>query len=97
MVIATLVPARGGAADISSIGTKVAVALLFFLHGARLSPEHVWNGIRQWQLHLMVLAATFAIFPILGVVASGWIGPWLGPDLGNGLLYMCLVPSAMQS
>ncbi|EUA07924.1 hypothetical protein I546_5011 [Mycobacterium kansasii 732] len=75
----------------------MAVALLFFLHGARLSPEHVWNGIRQWQLHLMVLAATFAIFPILGVVASGWIGPWLGPDLGNGLLYMCLVPSAMQS
>ncbi|ORB87544.1 hypothetical protein B1987_14740 [Mycobacterium kansasii] len=97
MVIATLVPARGAAADILSIGTKVAVASLFFLHGARLSPEHVWNGIRQWQLHLMVLAATFVIFPVLGAVASAWIGPWLGPDLRNGLLYMCLVPSAMQS
>jgi solute carrier family 10 (sodium/bile acid cotransporter), member 7 len=35
IVLATLLPARGAAADVLSVATKAAVALLFALSGAR--------------------------------------------------------------
>lgn len=39
VVLAALVPARDAAADVLSVATKAAVALLFALYGARLSPS----------------------------------------------------------
>jgi predicted Na+-dependent transporter len=49
---------------------KVAIALLFLLYGARLSPTEAVHGLKHWRLHLLVLAATFAVFPILGVALT---------------------------
>jgi sodium/bile acid cotransporter 7 len=44
-----------------------------------------------------VLAATFVAFPLLGLAARGRV-PWvLTPDLYAGVLFLCLVPSTMQS
>ncbi len=74
MAFATLLPARGGAADVLSAATKVAIALLLFLHGARLSPEQTRNDVRQWQPHLPVLAAAFVVLPMLDLVARGLLG-----------------------
>ena len=69
VILASLLPIEGEAAHIFGIATKLAIALLFFLHGARLSREAVIAGATHWRLHLIVLAATFVLFPLLGL---GW-------------------------
>jgi sodium/bile acid cotransporter 7 len=97
VALAALLPARGAAADVMSLAAKAVIALLFFLYGARLSPQQAWQGVKRWQLHLLVLATTFVVFPVLGLAARGLV-PWLmNLDLYNGLLFMCLVPSTVQS
>ena len=97
VALAALLPARGAAADVMSLAAKAVIAVLFFLYGARLSPQQAWQGVKRWQLHLLVLATTFVVFPVLGLAARGLV-PWLmNLDLYNGLLFMCLVPSTVQS
>jgi sodium/bile acid cotransporter 7 len=97
VALAALLPARGAVADVVSVAAKVVIALLFWLYGARLSPQQAWQGAKRWQLHLLVLATTFVVFPLLGLAAHGLV-PWLlHRDLYNGLLFLCLVPSTVQS
>ncbi|WAJ47494.1 bile acid:sodium symporter [Mycobacterium sp. Aquia_216] len=97
VALAAVLPAHGDAADAASIAAKSAIALLFFLYGARLSPQQAWHGIRQWRLHLLVLAATFVLFPLLGLAARALVPSVLTIDLYNGVLFLCLVPSTVQS
>jgi sodium/bile acid cotransporter 7 len=97
VTLAALLPAHGHAAEIVSIAARTAIALLFFLYGARLSPQQAWHGVRQWRLHLLVLATTFVIFPVLGLAARALAPSVLTLDLYNGLLFLCLVPSTVQS
>jgi sodium/bile acid cotransporter 7 len=75
----------------------VAIALLFFLHGARLSRRAVLDGIGAWRVHLAVLGATFVMFPILGLVAQRLADVWLPSTIGAGVLLLCLMPSTVQS
>jgi solute carrier family 10 (sodium/bile acid cotransporter), member 7 len=96
VALAALFPAHGDA-EVVSDAAKMAIALLFFLYGARLSPQQAWHGVRQWRLHLLVLATTFAIFPVLGLAARALVPSMLTIDLYNGLLFLCLVPSTVQS
>ncbi|WP_424398471.1 bile acid:sodium symporter family protein, partial [Mycobacterium sp.] len=97
VALAALLPARGAVADAMSVAAKAVIALLFALYGARLSPQQAWHGVKRWQLHLLVLATTFVVFPVLGLAARGLV-PWLlNIDLYNGLLFLCLVPSTVQS
>jgi predicted Na+-dependent transporter len=97
VALAALLPARGAAAEVLSAAAKAVIALLFWLYGARLSPQQAWQGVKRWQLHLLVLATTFVVFPVLGLAARGLV-PWLlNLDLYNGLLFLCLVPSTVQS
>ena len=56
-----------GAADAFGVVTDIAIALLFFLHGAKLSREAILAGLGNWRLHGVVLAFTFAVFPLLGL------------------------------
>jgi solute carrier family 10 (sodium/bile acid cotransporter), member 7 len=97
VALAALLPAHGNAAEVVSVAAKLAIALLFFLYGARLSPQQAWHGVRQWRLHLLVLATTFIIFPLLGLAARALVPSVLTIDLYNGLLFLCLVPSTVQS
>lgn len=97
VALATVLPARGSAADALSVATKVVIALLFLLYGARLSPQQAWHGVRQWKLHLLVLATTFVVFPLLGLAARVLVPSVLTDDLYAGLLFLCLVPSTVQS
>ena len=94
---ASLLPARGEAAVGFGWGTKIAIGLVFFLHGARLSREAVIGGLTHWRLHLVVLAATFGLFPLLclGVAAlPTWITP---PALAGGIVFLGCLPSTIQS
>jgi solute carrier family 10 (sodium/bile acid cotransporter), member 7 len=97
VAIASLFPAHGDAAYAASVAAESAIALLFFLYGARLSPQQAWHGVRQWRLHLLVLSMTFVLFPLLGVAAQVLVPSVLTPDLYNGVLFLCLVPSTVQS
>lgn len=97
VAIATVLPARGDAADVLGVVTKIAIGLLFWLYGTRLSPRQAWHGLRQWRLHLLVLATTFVVFPVLGLAARALVPSVLSIDLYSGLLFLCLVPSTVQS
>ncbi|MFI1281830.1 bile acid:sodium symporter family protein [Streptomyces sp. NPDC020858] len=95
--LAALLPARGAAATVADGASTAAVALLFFLYGARLSTREALEGLRHWRLHLTVLACTFLLFPLLGLAARGLVPGLLTPPLYVGLLFLCLVPSTVQS
>lgn len=97
LLLATFLPIHGQAAQIFSHLTDLAIALLFFLHGAKLSREAVIEGITHWRLHLVIFAATFVLFPIIGFVLKPIIEPLLGQQLYLGVLYLCLLPSTVQS
>ncbi|MFF0199650.1 bile acid:sodium symporter family protein [Streptomyces sp. NPDC005017] len=94
---AALLPARGVGADIASGASDVAIALLFFLYGVRLSTREALDGLRHWRLHLTVLACTFMVFPLLGLAARGLVPLLLTQPLHQGLLFLTLVPSTIQS
>ncbi|MFD4988508.1 bile acid:sodium symporter family protein [Streptomyces sp. NPDC058374] len=97
VALATLLPARGAAAEVASGASTVVVGLLFFLYGAKLSTREAMDGVRHWRLHTTVLACTFVVFPLLGLAARGLV-PWLlTPALYGGFLFLCLVPSTIQS
>ena len=80
----------------SGAGTG-AIALMFFLQGARLAPQAALAGARHWRLHAVVLSSTFLLFPALGLTARAIAPGLLTPPLWGGLLMLCLLPSTVQS
>ncbi|WP_411086549.1 bile acid:sodium symporter family protein [Streptomyces sp. 061-3] len=97
VALAALLPASGGAADVAGGASTGAVALLFFLYGARLSTAEALDGLKHWRLHLTVLICTFVAFPLLGLAGEGLVPYVLTPQLYSGFLFLCLVPSTIQS
>lgn len=95
VVLATALPARGNWVPITAGATDAGIVLLFFLHGARLSREAIWEGARNWRLHLATLGVTFALFPLLGIGFSAL--PFLPGEFAAGLLFLTLLPSTVQS
>ena len=97
VVLATVLPATGVVAEAWHVATQIAIALLFFLHGARLSRQAVLAGLTHWRLHLIVIGFTFAIFPLLGVAFAQLPEAILPSGLALGLIYLCCLPSTVQS
>ena len=97
VLLATLLPASGRAAQFFDGLTTLAIALLFFLHGAKLSREAIVNGITHWRLHLLVFCATFVLFPLLGLALKPVLAPLVTPALYVGVLYLCVLPATVQS
>ena len=95
VALASVLPARGVFADIAGGVADAGIALLFFLHGAKLSREAILDGARAWKLHLSVASLTFVLFPLIGLAVSSI--PGLGPELAMGLLFLTLLPSTVQS
>ncbi len=97
VILASLLPISGQPAVYFGLATKLAIALLFFLHGARLSRDVVIAGILHWRLHMAILLVTFGLFPLLGV-AIGFIPESILPaPLYMGVLFLCVLPSTVQS
>ncbi|WP_051749556.1 bile acid:sodium symporter family protein [Nevskia soli] len=94
---ATLLPARGEMAAFFDDATVFAVALLFFLHGAKLSRQAIVAGASHWRLHLTVVASTFALFPLLGIALKPLLSPLVTPELYLGVLFVCALPATVQS
>jgi solute carrier family 10 (sodium/bile acid cotransporter), member 7 len=97
LVLASLLPCRGAAAVVVDHLTNVAIALLFFLHGAKLSREAVIAAAGHWRLHVLVLLTTFVLFPVLGLAFKPLLSPLVTPALYAGILFLCALPSTVQS
>lgn len=86
------------------IATNMAIAVMFFLYGARLATSNarlatsnMLKGLTHWRLHVLVLASTFVMFPLLGLFLEH-LPRWLMPGpLALGMLYLCVLPSTVQS
>jgi sodium/bile acid cotransporter 7 len=97
VAIATVLPARGTAAIVADMLSDAAIALLFFMHGAKLSRASILAGIGAWRVHVLVFLATFAMFPLLGLGFAALGRGWLDPTIAAGILYLTLMPSTVQS
>ncbi|MDB5816496.1 MAG: bile acid:sodium symporter, partial [Rhizobacter sp.] len=86
VLLASFLPASGDGAKVFEALTTIAIAALFFLHGAKLSREAILGGITNWRLHLLVFASTFVLFPILGMALKPLLSPLVTPELYTGVL-----------
>ena len=101
MLIATVVtglvlPIRGMAADVLKQITFWAVALLFFLYGAKFDAAAIRSGMLNWRLQGLTFAATYLLFPILGLALMFVLGSVLGPGMtaGNVPAAICAASSS---
>ncbi|KQQ70950.1 MULTISPECIES: bile acid:sodium symporter family protein [Rhizobium/Agrobacterium group] len=97
VILASFLPIQGVWAEWFGVATDIAIGLLFFLHGARLSRDVVVAGVLHWRLHLTILLTTFAIFPILGLMIGFVPEDILPAPLYMGILFLCVLPSTVQS
>jgi solute carrier family 10 (sodium/bile acid cotransporter), member 7 len=95
--VASVLPAHGQGAVVANWVANLAITFLFFLYGARLSPQAAIKGLAHWRLHSVVLLCTYALFPILGLCASVLVPSLLSQPLYAGLLFLCVLPSTVQS
>ena len=97
VALAAILPARGTGKDILDVVVHAAIALLFFIYGARISRQAIWTGILHWRLQSLVLATTFVVFPLLGLAITKLAGGHLDNGLATGLMFVSLLPSTVQS
>ena len=97
VALASFLPVSGQVAHFFEGLTTVCVALLFFLHGAKLSRDAIIAGVGHWRLHLLVIATTFVVFPVIGVVLRPVLEPLVTPQMYTGVLYLCILPATVQS
>jgi sodium/bile acid cotransporter 7 len=77
--------------------TDIGVALVFFLHGAKLSTHAVRAGLANWRLQLLVHASTFILFPLLGAAIFFGLDGVLTPELALGIFFLCAVCSTIST
>lgn len=97
VALAALLPASGKATGIVDLAVNLAVALLFLLYGARLKPEAIWSGLSHWRLQSLIFASTYVLFPLIGVAMTALLRGHLPGDIVTGLMFLCLLPSTVQS
>jgi sodium/bile acid cotransporter 7 len=97
VAFAAVMPARGNAAEGVGWLADAAIVLLFFLHGAKLSPQEALVGARHWRLHSIVFLSTFALFPLLAISARFLAPNFLPGPLWAGVILLAALPSTVQA
>ena len=97
IAIATLLPARGGAADAASWLSTALITLLFFFQGAKLPRSAILSATTHWRLHLVILCSTFLMFPAFALAAAQLGSGQMPGTLWAGILYLAALPSTVQS
>lgn len=96
-ILGSLFPVSGTGQTILDWATRIAIGFLFLLYGARLSPAEALQGLKHWRLHSVVFAATFVLFPLIGLALRILVPTVITDEMYTGVLYLCLVPSTVQS
>lgn len=97
VLLAFQFPARGAGIPIAETAADIGIAFLFFLYGARLSPKAALDGLLAWRLHIAVLLCTFVLFPLIGLGIRASLGNILPIALSSGIVFLCIMPSTVQS
>lgn len=97
VAVAAIIPARGVGKEVLDHVVHAAIALLFFIYGAKISRQAIWQGIAYWRLQGLVFATTFLAFPVIGFALIALAGGVLDSGLVTGLMFLCLLPSTVQS
>lgn len=97
VALAAVFPAREIAAGWVDHLVALAVAILFFLYGARLAADAIWRGLAHWRLQSLIFASTYSLLPSLGLIVIRLLHGYLPPDILTGLMFLCLLPSTVQS
>lgn len=97
LALGLLLPVSGRPAEILDLVTTVGIFVLFFGYGARLSAAETRSGLKNWKLHLSILVTTFVVFPVLALPLLAVPDSILSAPIRVGLIFLCLVPSTVQS
>lgn len=97
VALGAILPARGAGAHVADVAVYGAIGLLFFLYGVRLAPRAVIEGLLHWRLQSLVFSSTFVVFPMIGLVLTAAASYWLDPMLSAGIMFVCVLPSTVQS
>jgi sodium/bile acid cotransporter 7 len=97
ILLASVLPVRGQAAEVASLISLAAIFLLFFLNGVRLPRHEVVNGVRNWRLQGAIFLFVFGVMSGTGLALSYVFDTILPPTLALGLLFTGILPSTVQS
>jgi sodium/bile acid cotransporter 7 len=94
-MLGIIAPVTGSALDAALSAQMVMIAGLFLLYGLRIPARDTLDGLKAWRTHLVVLAITFVVFPILGwsLAHTGLVPQIVVP----GIILLTLVPTTLQS
>ncbi|WP_308719308.1 bile acid:sodium symporter family protein [Komagataeibacter xylinus] len=95
--MASVLPCRGMGVRVFNILAIIMIANMFFLQGARLSRRAVVEGVTGWRIHLAIVLCTFTMFPLLGMGLHAAFPRLLDGPMWTGLLFLCCLPSTVQS
>lgn len=97
LAVGILVPIPDAVRGVLRPVSQGAIVVLFFSYGARLPTRDVLAGIKNVRLQGAILAMTYVCLPLLGLALNVLARPLLGDGLSQGLLYLTLLPSTIQS
>jgi sodium/bile acid cotransporter 7 len=97
LTAASVFPASGTAAVAVEWVTVAAIAQLFFLHGVRLERAALVSAAADWRIHVLLLASTFVMFPLIGIGLHAALPGALPAPLWTGMLFLCVLPSTVQA
>jgi sodium/bile acid cotransporter 7 len=99
VALALLAPRLGQSDGPLHLGpvTGAGIALVFLLHGAKLAPDKLLAGVRNWRLHLFVQVCTFVFFPLIGLALAVLLEGRIAPGLLIGVFFLCALPSTISS
>ncbi|MFH3479275.1 bile acid:sodium symporter, partial [Xanthobacter variabilis] len=73
------------------------IGVIFFLYGVSLATRRLLESATRWQLHLVVQLATFALFPLVVVLAMPLINRLMPEEVGIGFFFLAALPSTVSS
>ncbi|TPW33681.1 bile acid:sodium symporter family protein [Oecophyllibacter saccharovorans] len=101
VALATVVPCPARWQPALAHLTSALIMLMFFFQGAKLKRSALVESLKDWQLQGAVLAVTFVVFPLVGLGLYAFCHRFaphlLAPALWTGILFLCCLPSTVQS
>jgi len=73
------------------------IAVIFFLYGLTLAPEHLLQSAGHWRVHLVVQLSTFVLFPALVLLSLPLLEGVFPPEVLLGLFFLAALPSTVSS
>lgn len=99
ILLAWISPAFGiyqGTFSLNNI-TSIGISFIFFFYGIKLSPQHMYDGLRNSRLHILIQLSTFLLFPALVILALPFIHTDDAHQLWLAMFFLAALPSTVSS